>query len=872
MNRPFRHIANLPKQLTPFIDRGAERAAVSNLLADPACRLLTITGPGGIGKTRLAIEAATDHPQPDEHVQAWAPLDGVFFVKIQPSHRLDSLITAIADAVACPTSGQESPQTRILQFLSNKALLLVLDSFDELMADATDAGEEGIAFLSSLLHESPHSKLLVTSREALNLQEEWLYPLSGLTYPTGLPAPDELAGYSAIQLFAQCARRIRPDFSLTTECAGVVRICQLVEGFPLALELAASWTKTLNCSTIANEIERNIDFLATSLRNMPERHRSMVAIFNQTWQMLSDTERQTFKRLAVFRGGFHRLAAESVVGATLPLLSSLVNKSLLRWEPDGRYQLHGLLRQYAEEQLNQTPHEAEEALNAHACYFAAFLDQRVDDISGGRQRAVLQEIGVDLENIRHAWSYAVAQRRIDLLAQATYTFFQYCDMQGRYQEAAEALDRAISLCESLEQTPATQGVESMLLIMQGWNSIRLGRLDEAQRVFSRSQAIEAALDRPLPSGFGTDPAMGLALLAVVRGDYATASALAEASRQQHEARNDLLNLQTAHYILASVDVAQGRYGEARSHAQAGYRLTRLTGNEWMMAYMLALLGEVSRGLGEYEEARQYYQQCYFVREAFHDPEGMAVALSHLARIACLQNDYAEAEQRYHRSLAIYQRVNDRGGLAGTLQGLGDTALRQGDFAQAREHLYAALQIAMEMGWRPLCLAVLVSVAHLFDATDHAELAQPLLALASTHPMSSHVTRDAAAALRAHGASEPVMNSNRAAAAPIALDDMLEQTLATLAGLPLPSRGASPRQRPTMVDQPLIEPLTNRELEVLQLIAEGLSNQQIADELVLSVGTVKFYTGQIYGKLGVNNRTRAVAHARSLNLIDDPAAA
>lgn len=339
----------LPAQLTSFIGREAELCAVAELLANPACRLLTLVGAGGIGKTRLAIEVAF------RVAQHFA--DGVCFIPLQAVPSPDLLTPAIVDALAIPRSGQADLLSHVLTYLHDKHLLLVLDNVEHLL--------DAIGVLTAILQAAPAVTLLVTSREVLHLQEEWLYRIDGLAVPADAHA-DAWANCDAVRLFVERARQVRHDLALETEAAAVVRICRLVEGMPLALEVAAAWLSTLSCAEVADEIQRSLDFLSTTLRDVPERHRSMRAVFDHSWQRLSPEERAVFMRLSVFRGGFNRAAAEVVAGATLPLLTALVGKSLLRWEFDRRrYQIHGLLRQYAAEQLAQSPPQVIQAHDAH---------------------------------------------------------------------------------------------------------------------------------------------------------------------------------------------------------------------------------------------------------------------------------------------------------------------------------------------------------------------------------------------------------------------------------------------------------------------------------------------------------------------------
>ncbi len=333
-------------------------------------------------------------------------------------------------------------------------MLLLLDNFEHLLSTPTSdpapellldsMGLDGeaavpqsppqtginwrVELLSDILTAAPGVKFLVTSREVLNLQEECLYHVDGLPYPELPPAssPQEegsipkdsgedwgwLEEYGAVQLFVERARRVRRDFSLFDEAADVVRICRLVEGVPLAIELAASWAKTMPCSAIAAEIQRNLDFLATSLRNVPDRQRSMRAIFDQSWQLLTQKERDVFKRLSVLRGSFSREAAERIAGASLAILSALVDKSLMRTESRARYHIHELLRQYAALQLAQSPEDIARVYDLHCTYYADFLRSRQEEMFSSRQREMTAEIKAELDNIRAAWNWAVGMLKV----------------------------------------------------------------------------------------------------------------------------------------------------------------------------------------------------------------------------------------------------------------------------------------------------------------------------------------------------------------------------------------------------------------------------------------------------------------------------
>jgi predicted ATPase len=324
-------VHNLPHAAAPFVNRVSEIAEITDRLNDPSCRLLTLVGPGGIGKTRLAMPVAANCAEQFD--------DGVYFVPLHSVDSPDFILSAIIDVVSPQSRSGGDLKHQFLQYLREKALLLVLDNFEHLL--------DGADLLTEILEAAPDVKLLVTSREALNLQEEWRYSVTGLQYPE-TTAAEQPGAYSAVQLFVERARQVRGDLSLADEQAAVVRVCRLVEGMPLALELAAVWSRALHTNEIATEIQRSLDFLSTSLRNVPQRHQSMPAVFEQTWRRLTDEEQLVFRALSVFRSGFRREAAEAVAGVSMRVLSNLMDKSLLTREPNGRYQIHELLRQYAQ--------------------------------------------------------------------------------------------------------------------------------------------------------------------------------------------------------------------------------------------------------------------------------------------------------------------------------------------------------------------------------------------------------------------------------------------------------------------------------------------------------------------------------------------
>jgi DNA-binding CsgD family transcriptional regulator len=561
-----------------------------------------------------------------------------------------------------------------------------------------------------------------------------------------------------------------------------------------------------------------------------------------------------------------------VGSASLPILAALVDKSLLRWDPDaGRYQIHGLLRQYAQEQLEGTAEEVDYVRDLHCVYYIDFIHERTEAIQGMRQQEAVKEIGAEIENVRAAWRWAIERGKVDAIQKSAATLQLYNDLKGHFLESATAFEMAVQSLDRLQPEPATAFGLAHVLLQLGWVYIRLGRLEKAEAVLGRSRELYHELGRLPPPGFATDPLIGLGILSNIRGNYSEAARLAHEARQLHERRADNHNLQTVFYVLASAAFAQGEYQAAQDYAQRAYALTQNTGNRWFMAYVVSELGDVARALGDYAQAREHYQASYAIKRELDDPEGMAVTLNHLAKTESAQGNYQGARELFQRSLAIYRNINDRGGLAASLNGLGDTERALGDLATASQYFQEALQVTTGMQFTSLSLVVLTGIGELLLDARRPERAAELLSFVLLHPASDQETmgraQECLACVEADLAPDllaAALGRGRAAdlkslATQLPWELTEEALQVVVPSAPADSRASAP-------EQPLIEPLTRRELEVLHLLAAGLTNQQIADRLVVAIGTVKYHTAQIYGKLGVHNRTQAVAQARELELL------
>lgn len=441
-------VHHLPTEMTEFVGRESEVTEIVALLASPECRLLTLLGPGGIGKTRLAIRSAT--AMAEDNPRRYS--DGIHFVPLSPRSTPDQLVTAVADAMGLVfDSGESDPKRRLVDFLRRRELLLVLDNMEQLVI----AG--GPAVVSAVLDAAPAVQVLTTSRARLGVFGERLFPVQGLAVPESAADVQQEDGevtpssYGSLQLFVQAARRVSPAFRLTAEnLHPVVRICRGVYGMPLAIELAAAWLVALSPDEIAAELERDLELLATDLEGIPAQQRSIRVVFETTWTLSNERERTLLKQLSLFRGGFDREAAEAIAGATLRELLSLVNKSWLERSTtgvNGRFAIHELLRQYAAEKLADDTDLAEKARKQFTDYYAALLGRALPKLRASEQLRARDELTPDLENILDAWDHLVRQGDFLTVARRmALPLHFYSQLRGgqrvigaKFQHAAELL-------------------------------------------------------------------------------------------------------------------------------------------------------------------------------------------------------------------------------------------------------------------------------------------------------------------------------------------------------------------------------------------------------------------------------------------------
>jgi predicted ATPase len=674
---------NLPLPRTSFVGRASELEEIDRLLEEPGCRLLTLVGPGGAGKTRLALEAAARRVDRYPH--------GVHFVPLASVASPDLFAPALAESIQFPVDAAHSgfsAQDQLLDYLSERSTLLVLDNFEHLV--------EGSALLSEVIERTRHVELLTTSRERLNVQSEWVFDVEGL----GL-AERENGGASAVHLFVERATQVVPDFSL--DDAGysqALRICRLVDGMPLGIELAASWASVLSCAEIADEIEGNIDFLATSMRDVPERHRSLRATIDQSWRLLTDEQRAAFSRLSVFHGGFDRDAAVAVSGADLRLLSELVAKSLLRRSDFGRFELHELLRQYAAEQLRLSPGEEADARERHARHYAAMLLERRAALMGPDLAVARDELRGELDNLRAAAEWIIAEDDEHVALPVLEAFYTLLWMHSWFEGAA-TLERLARTAGFDAQNPGSASAVALAAAMcQVAIGARLGYDPKAEKLGARCLPVLRArnLERELARCL-----CALGIMAGYRDVLPEAVAFLEEGAEIARAIGDGLTESGALMDLGFGRLLMDDLERAREAFEASHVLTKELGNPLLHAYGTSKLGLLADAEERYGDALRLHTAANDLFASVGDAGGTGYALSRASLSAFGLGDYSEALRLARAGYAAFSEVNHRWGMIGALCRIGFAALPLGDgvearrrFGEALERAHAAEAISLEL--------------------------------------------------------------------------------------------------------------------------------------------------------------------------------
>ena len=716
--------SNIPSSTSPFIGRQQERESLANMLTDPRQRLITILGPGGIGKTRLAMEVAA--------VQLATFDEQVYFIQLAAYNAADSVLPAIASVFNLPSSSADELKNRLSDYLRGKKVLIVLDNFEHLM--------EGAPHISELLQKTPSLNILVTSRERLNLQGEWTFELSGLKIP---PKDDTgKANYSALQLFELHVQRIRPDLELTgREREAAIRICHLVDGMPLAIELAAAWVNVLSCEEIANEIERGFDFLSSTLRDVPERHRSLRAVFDHSWKRLTKLEQSALSGLSIFQGGFRFGAAESVVGVERSVLSSLVSKSLVRRYPDGRFDLHEAVRQYAGTHMKD-----ETALrDRHSQYFLKALGASALSHYGSYDEDTSGELLLEFGNLNVAWTHAVKHKEFAQLDFAVDSLYLVYDLHGWVQEGIKLSEELIAALRMETADRDQQIYLGRVLTFSGMIIFRSGNHAKAHSSFEEAIGIlrevgdESLLFPALIFCGIVTSVMGD--LDYARGLMDEGAALAE--RYGHGWFTALGTFDQG-YIAGQA----GDLEYAYERMQKGLALWRSINNLRYIAFALNYLSPIAIRMGLLDDAASYLDESLALSTKINDRWGMATATGRLGMLALLNKDHKKAEPLLERSLAIATDLGARWDIAWALMHLGRVAIASDDLPEAERLLKRSIKLSLEAHAMPHAIDAALELAECFIHNNEFNDAASLVFSAILHPACTDAGKKRAGELRA----------------------------------------------------------------------------------------------------------------------------
>ena len=668
---------------TSFFGRLEELAELDRLLADPACRLITLHGMGGAGKTRLAYALATQVAHRFAQGCTWVALDALA--------ARDHLPAAIAQALGRELPPRGVAADTVAAMLAGQQRLLVLDNFESLLVMAS-VGEEAdpVRVALTILEAAPRVRIVITSREVLGLQEEWVYAVGGLPYAGGDANNGSAAPAPAVELFAERARQAYLGFSLSAEMPHVQRICSVVEGLPLALELAAAWVRTVPCGEIAATIEREAAALRSTHRNRPLRHQNLQAVVAYSWSLLADEQRAALAALGAFAGGFTREAADRVAGAQLRTLSVLVDKALVRRRADGRYDLHELVRQFASARLQRTQARRTKVLRRHADYFANVLLETATDARGTEEVSALARFNAELPNVLAAWRYAI-DTRLEVAERMAAPLIALLHTGAMLSTALGEAERAVAALQKGWRADTAASVR----MQWGRAAVTGGRPEVARR------ELDAALSLARAATNADTLAHCIyyrASLDYQQGDLTAADRAAQELLSIAEARADPELRCLAHNLCGILANMSSRFDVAESHLRQGLAAARERGAPSFVGSLLCSLAVPLYYRGQFAEATALTREAATIFETLGRGSTATMVRGNLAALLLAQGDVAGAQSEAELAVHLARESADDNELSGSLNTLSDILMRQGNRAGARAAASESLRIASAVGF------------------------------------------------------------------------------------------------------------------------------------------------------------------------------
>jgi predicted ATPase/DNA-binding SARP family transcriptional activator/Tfp pilus assembly protein PilF len=756
---------HIPLPLSPFIGRESELDELMTLVVSPEHRLVSVVGPGGIGKSRLAIELA--------HQFAGIFSDGVWFVSCVNAQSTTQIIRDIAEAAGLVFTEQPDLKGQLITHLRDREIFLVLDNYEHLLTDSSS-----LTLLDDLLLASPSLVILTTTRERLHLQQETVYDLSGLRFPSTIEEPlERCLTYDALALFARRASQLQKGFVLTEACLpSVIRICRVLEGLPLGVELAAALIVDQGYNGIADRIEVDLDLLATHMHNIPPRHRSLRAAFEVSWEALSSDLQLLLSQLSVFQDGFDRPAAQTITGASPVMLSNLLSKSLIRLSAHDRLNFHEVIRHFVSEKLNHNG-LMHEVRARHANYFCSLLADKNTALKGVGQTTAIEMIQRDLRNIQLAWAWLVENKNQHGLKRCMDSLYHFFIIRSYHREGIEWFQQAI---QGLEDNPDAELTQGMLLSRLGSlayaareKTLVLDALSKSQDIFVRWNAVDELAICHLFLGW----------MYHREKNFIEAQQYADQSLGFFKSKQNELGCTEALILAGSIQNRQGHNHQAQVFFEEALTLSRRQGNQRLQTTILNRLGDLICYQGEYDAGIELFHECLAISQELNDRYHQAILLNNIGTIHHIREEYVQAERYYLDSLTLCQAIGDQDGEALALSNLGELALAQKDYTAAlgyahdalqiaehlqeywtiivchnclgeifcamgkleesKAHFHQAIQLAMKINSKDLAARVSVNAARTYQLLNHQPIAITLLQAALAHSSTELDARDKA---------------------------------------------------------------------------------------------------------------------------------